>query len=70
MTELEELQAIIDNAPEGATHYDCNIYYKRVGEYIMWTDNKTWHWQDEGEEDVMRSLSDIKRIIELLKESK
>ncbi len=74
---LEELKAIIDNAPDGATHFgiDCvyyqyekadsiavwREYYKRKSNFVL---NKCICMMD------LRSLSDIKRIIELMERVK
>jgi hypothetical protein len=68
-------QEILDNAPEGATHVDSDSFYKAEdnGEgrlfWEMWNkDNKEWWWCDDSfvsDFNIIRSLSDIKRIVEL-----
>ena len=64
---LEELKAIIDNAPKGATHLDdINTYWKVISEFDYYFHNGN-QWDDsEPLENGIRSLSDIKRIIELM----
>lgn len=69
---LEELKAIIDNAPEGATHADNAVSYYKMDSY----GNQWGIWKGVWCVCVgcntmrmppsMRSLSDIKRIIELM----
>ena len=78
---LEELKAIIDNAPEGATHicfdgdyYRCNNDLRNGKQWDFWDSSQIgrvdrWDWVgDMYLVDIvdMRSLSDIKRIIELM----
>lgn len=67
METLEELKAIIDNAPEGAQFFDGR-YFKFDGDYIQICINKDreWFYIDANEIRLPRSLSDIKRIIELM----
>ncbi|PHQ89859.1 MAG: hypothetical protein COB48_13085 [Pseudoalteromonas sp.] len=66
---LEELKAIIENAPEGATHLDDD------GDYVKFIDDEMYHYSfvrgygwssDYVSPCELRSLSDIKRIIELM----
>ena len=60
-------QEIIDNAPEGAVCIDVdNDYFNANGD--MWSDYcKDWDFHDTPEIPI-RSLADIKRIVELEKE--
>lgn len=64
---LEELKAIVDNAPDGATHIDdIKTYWKVISEFDYFFHNGS-QWDDsEPLENGTRSLSDIKRIIELM----
>jgi hypothetical protein len=72
-------QEILDNAPEGATHYSQGIHYLALNSRGTWMrydpngfDNAKWfkadhyplHYFDKN----FRSLADIKRIAELEKE--
>lgn len=66
---LEELKVIIDNAPEGATHYDED------DDYVKFIDDEMYHYSfvqgygwssDYVSPCELRSLSDIERIIELM----
>jgi len=68
---LEELKSIIDNAPEGATHLDdINTYWKVNSEFdYYFHDGNQWDYS-EPLENGTRSLSDIKRIIELIEDEK
>lgn len=65
--ELKELKQILDNAPEGATHYGTeSSYYRHDGvmDLDWWVNGG---WQNErvlGDYEVTRSLSDIKTIVE------
>ena len=61
-------QEIIDNAPEGATHYDCDEYMRHVhdGEWEYWS--KAAGWEETTPQGDTRSLADIKRIVELEEE--
>lgn len=87
MTELEELQAIIDNAPDMlGIEYDELLYCEKYGScyylyvnesnvFVYNSNNKSWRDDSKGNYPIsefwtIRSLSDIKRIIELLKENK
>ena len=58
-------QEIIDNAPEGATHWDCSEYMIHVhdGNWNYWS--KAAGWNETKPEEETRSLADIKRIVEL-----
>jgi hypothetical protein len=72
-------QEILDNAPEGATSYaefvivELNTYCKKWGgEHRFWDETlNTWinqGWKQLSSRANFRSLSDIKRIVELEKE--
>jgi len=67
METLEELKAIRDNAPDGATHIDdVNTYWRVISEFdYYFYDGCKWD-DSEPLENGTRSLSDIKRIIELM----
>lgn len=76
METLEELKAIVDNAPDGSTHYDRKNYFTFVSEFddgLYYSHWRKWvnHkqsivlYQSRGIDNI-RSLSDIKRIIELM----
>lgn len=75
MTEsIEELQAILDGAPDGATHYDpfATGFYWRYNN-VEWVVYCGEAWQESAVNKLsevfeIRSLSDIKRIVELMKE--
>ena len=58
---------IIENAPEGATHWDCGEYMMHIhdGNWDFWS--MTGQWDDTKPEEETRSLADIKRIVELEK---
>ena len=60
-------QEISDNAPEGATHYDCYEYMRHVhnGEWEYWS--KAAGWEETTAQGDTRSLVDVKRIAELEK---
>lgn len=73
---LEDLKAIVKNAPDCATHYDSKNYFTFVSEFDdglyyshwrKWVNNKQSMvvCQSRGINNI-RSLSDIKRIIELM----
>lgn len=67
-------QQILNEAPDGATHYDGNFYY-RVNDTAsksseIWDVMGRYTWTETGElrlKDLidMRSLADIRRIVEL-----
>jgi hypothetical protein len=59
---------ILDNAPEGATHWDCNEYMRHThdGNWDYWS--KAAGWNETKPEEETRLLADIKRIVELEKE--
>lgn len=65
---LEELKSIIDNAPQGATHYDV-YYYRYSGDEVQSAPSKRFGWEFMSDGSVglelTRSLSDIEEIIEL-----
>ena len=69
---LEELKSIIDNAPDGATHVDNVVsYYKMDSTGREWGIFKGCWCVCVGCNTMrmppsMRSLSDIKRIVELM----
>lgn len=69
METLEELKAIVENAPEGATHIDEDgDYVKPIGDelyYYSFVNGVGWS-TEYFIPCRMRSLSDIKRIIELM----
>lgn len=70
METLEQLQSIIDNAPSGATHYDslATWKYKNLDRGTFLTPDGTGYKIDEFyPNETIRSISDIKRIIELQK---
>ena len=58
-------QEILDNAPEGSTHIDEDgTYFKRTyGQAYCWVNKSTWMTANKSR--AMRSLADIKRIIDL-----
>ena len=63
-------QEIIDNAPEGATHVDIDLTYWDIracnDNPIVWDDDKWFATDDIPTAFAMlRSLADIKRIVEL-----
>jgi hypothetical protein len=63
-------QEILDNAPEGATHWDGSQYYRYHKD--NWFSFHGFEWIDANEDELytacsIRSLSDIKRIVELEK---
>jgi len=57
---------ILNNAPEGATHWDFNEYIRHEGngKWSRW-DNAIKKWEHTTSEIGTRSLADIKRIEEL-----
>lgn len=69
MESISDLKNIIDSAPEGASHYD-GIYYRYSGDEVQSAPSKRFGWEfvSDGsvELELTRSLSDIKRIIELM----
>lgn len=77
METLEKLQAIIDLAPAGATHYEISGKYLKLGIDDAWyyarkrgIDGRVWDDVDcnnIGRYASISSLSDIKRIIGLEK---
>ena len=56
-------QEILDNVPEGATHIDNDGEYAKEDGYGLEYFRVTWHKYTEPVE--LRSLADIKRIVEL-----
>ena len=59
-------QEILDNAPDGATHIDNDGEYAKEDGYGLEYFRLAWHKYTEPVE--LRSLADIKRIVELEKE--
>lgn len=65
---LEELKTIVDTSPRGATNIDNYCDYIKVvgGDFYGWSDQlNEWGVFEYADSVTMRSLSDIKRIIEL-----
>jgi hypothetical protein len=60
-------QEILDNAPEGATHWDCHEYMRHThdGNWDYWY---APDWEETKPEEETRLLADIKRIVELEKD--
>jgi hypothetical protein len=61
-------QKILDNAPEGATHWDGSQYYRYHKD--NWFSFHGFEWIDANEDELytacsIRSLADIKHIVEL-----
>ena len=56
-------QEILDNAPEGATHYCCGTYCKANKDFFYDWDGEYWcaYFVPDGD---MRSLADIEAIVE------
>ena len=53
---------ILDNAPEGATHYDQGEYMKATG-YSEWVGySNSFGWVETEAESEVRSLADIREI--------
>ncbi len=65
--EYEQAKQIIEDAPEGATHFDSeNYYYKKETCYEwLYCGNGTtvWDSDDDYGSSTIRSLSDIKTMI-------
>lgn len=73
MKALEDLKAIIANAPDGASHYSVSeqTYYKFKCECWMWCSKGKSLFSFVQDDEVcndLRSLSDIERIIELMED--
>lgn len=69
METLEQLKEVIKNAPDGATHYDEDGDYIKFGiNYPYWYDGSTWFELESC--GSVRSLSDIKLIVELMESNK
>lgn len=71
METLEQLKEIVKNAPDGATLYDGEYFKFENDEYCRWSsicDIQDWYTDLEPSCEV-RSLSDIKLIIELMEYS-
>lgn len=79
METLEQLKAIVENAPEGATcieipacGFTCD-YFKVVDfEFFFWWNPALEDWVEYDKDDLVeiRSLSDIKLIIEQMEKIK
>ena len=63
-------QEILDNAPEGATHYDSYEYMRHIHDGVWEYWSKAVGWEETVPESDTRSLADIKRIAELEKTCK
>lgn len=69
METLKELKGILDNAPISATHYDSdNFYVKFECNELYYFFGGKWRVLHFDTLELMRSLSDIKRIIELMEQ--
>lgn len=62
METLEELQKILNDAPDGATHYDVDEDYCIEDSFCF----SRGYWQPMGATVAMRSLADIHRIVDLM----
>ena len=74
METLEELKAIIENAPDGSTHYDaegCYVRFSQInrGRYVFVCTCDYVGWIGANSALLSRSLSDIKCRIELMEYS-
>ena len=58
-------QEILDNAPEGATHYDSYEYMRHIHDGVWEYWSKAVGWEETVPESDTRSLADIKRIVDL-----
>lgn len=69
METLKELKDILDNAPISATHYgsdNCYVKFEHT-EFYYFFDGK-WRVLHFDTLELMRSLSDINRIVELMEQ--
>ena len=69
---LEELKAIVNNAPDGATNINDDGDYVKgsiFNEIECYCSHSGWVEIDMCDFNVMRSLSDIKSIIELMEDN-
>jgi len=69
METLEELKAIIENAPDDASSVDAEGYYIKFSNgsyYCCASKLDSWRRIEKSELLTTRSLSDIKRIVELM----
>ena len=57
-------QEILDNAPEGATHYDSYEYMRHIHDGVWEYWSKAVGWEETVPESDTRSLADIKVIAE------
>lgn len=75
METLKVLQAILDKAPEGATHKTKYCYLSLVKPNV-WSWHHCGEWEflngntDISEFEDYRSLTDIQRIVDLMKQLK
>lgn len=68
---LEDLKAIVDNAPDGTAQIYNGEYWKQTGDltFYVWSNvTGIYKWVPDAPKDLhsLRSLSDIKQIIELM----
>ena len=63
-------QEILDNAPDGATHYDSYEYMRHIHDGLWEYWSKAVGWEETVAAGETRSLTDIARIVELEKEVK
>ena len=62
----EELKAITNNKPDGATHIDDDLIYIKDGAHSCdYFDNECGAWRESLQTPLTRSLSDMEEIIEL-----
>ena len=68
MTNKTADELILDNAPEGATHYCCGTYCKANKDFFYDWDGEYWcaYFVPDG---YMRSLADIAELVELRKKN-
>ena len=65
---ITELEQIINDAPDGATHVSDNgVYYRMGAKQFWWARGE--EWVETEIDHFTRSLSDIKEIVELQKEN-
>lgn len=64
MTNLttEEMQRIVDGAPEGATHVDCDVDYYKINKEVTEISTPAGNWL---ESDCLQFCSDIIRLSDL-----
>ena len=61
-------QEILDNAPDGATHYDSYEYMRHIHDGLWEYWSKAVGWEETVAAGETRSLTDIARIVELEKD--